>query len=116
MSLLTALWICSATACLAQVTVSLSNGVSLRIETSFGHPTGEETIAAEMKPSSGNSFYRIFRDQNGLAVFAYKLVIDRPGEDEYRLILQPAGSGLGNLDNGKPTPTFPTDRVLEPLE
>ena len=55
-------------------TVSLSNGVQMQIKTKLGQPTGQ-TVNIEMVRATGDSFYRIFRDQNNLATFAYELVI-----------------------------------------
>jgi len=100
------------TSCFCQVssTVSLSNGVQLRIA---GTPSPLKTA---LEPASGNSFYRIFRDENDLAVFAYELAVDRaPDGDQFRITAKPAGSDFAarfpKADGGKPTPTF-----SEPLE
>src|SRR6266436_417382 len=65
----------------ASSTISLSNGLELRIAANLGQPTGEETLHIEMHRASGDSFYRIFRDQNNLAVFAYELAVRRVGSD-----------------------------------
>src|SRR5215472_8783867 len=54
-------------------TITLSNGVQLTVEASFGQPTGQQSLKVGMTRASGDSFYRIFRDQNDLAVFAYEL-------------------------------------------
>lgn len=95
--------------------IALSNGVHLRIDTSFGEQTTQQ-IRAALEPAGGNSFYRIFRDQNGLAVYAYVLVVDRLSSDEFRLSLRPAGEEFAakfpQADGGKPTPTLPIARVL----
>ena len=100
--------------------ISLSNGVQLRIETVFGRPTGQQVITAEMAPATGNSFYRVFRDQNGLAVYAYELLVERlEGANDFRLTVKPAGAGLERsfprADGGKPTPTPSEDRQLTTL-
>ena len=96
----------------ASSTISLSNGATLRIHTTFGKP--------EMAPASGNSFYRIFRDQSSLFVYAYELAVDRPAEGhEFRLTIKPAGDAFAaqfpNADGGKPTPTLSEPRQLPPL-
>ncbi len=97
--------------------IDLSNGVHLKIETTFGNPTGQQVIQAALSPASGDSFYRIFRDQNGLAVYAYQLLVDRPGGgDDFRLTVKPAGTGFAQAfpgaDGGKPVPTIAADREL----
>ncbi len=97
--------------------IDLSNGVHLRIETSFGNPTGQQVIQAALSPASGDSFYRIFRDQNGLAVYAYELMVDRPGGgDDFRLTVKPAGVSFSQAfpgaDGGKPVPTISANREL----
>jgi hypothetical protein len=97
--------------------IALNNGVRLRIETSIGQPTGTTTVAPSMLPASGDSFFRVFRDQNNLAVYAYELVIDRPdGGDEFHLVVRPAGERFARLapnsDGGKPVPTVAENREL----
>jgi len=108
------LCLAGAAICLAQDSsvVSLSNGVQVRIAAS-GAPSALKT---ELAPATGNSFYRIFRDENGLAVYAYELMVDRtPDGTQFRLTEKPAGTEFAerfpNVDGGKPTPT-----VLEPRQ
>jgi hypothetical protein len=98
--------------CLAQVssTVSLSNGVQLRISNT---PT---SLKVDLQPASGNSFYRIFRDENNLAVYAYELQVERsPDGEQFRITAKPAGLDFAarfpDADGGKPTPT-----LSEPIE
>jgi hypothetical protein len=108
--------------CSAQLVsnVSLSNGVQLQISTDLGTPTGAQSITVEMLRASGNSFYRIFRDQNQLAVFAYELALDlsaagdrltataRPVETKFAALFP-------NVDAGKPVPTLSSDQRLGPI-
>jgi hypothetical protein len=108
--------------CLAQVSsrVSLSNGVELRIAASLGVSSGGDTLKVELAAASGNSFYRIFRDQNDLAVFAYEVAVTRgAGRDEFRITAKPAGAEFAtkfpNSDGGKPVPTLAEMRDLPPL-
>ncbi|HEX5431929.1 MAG TPA: hypothetical protein VFW83_08190 [Bryobacteraceae bacterium] len=101
----------------ASTSISLSNGVELQVAASFGHPTGQATLKAAMTPASGNSFYRIFRDQNGLAVFAYEFTVSvGEGGQSLGIAIQPAGTDFAqkfpNADAGKPVPTFPKARHL----
>ena len=112
MRILITLLMATVAACFAQLsaTVSLNNGVQLRIT---GTPS---PLKAELTPASGNSFYRIFRDENDLAVFAYELAVDRtPQGQQFRITAKPAGAEFAvrfpNADGGKPTPT-----LSEPLE
>lgn len=98
-------------------TVSLSNGVQLQISTTLGQPTGEQTVNIEMVRASGDSFYRIFRDQNNLAVFAYELVIHLdPSGNRLRAVAKPAETEFAArfpyADGGKPTPTLSSDQEL----
>jgi hypothetical protein len=93
--------------------VTLTNGVQLRISTT------STTLKARMEPASGNSFYRIFRDENGLAVYAYELAIDRtPDGEQFRMTAKPAGPEFAarfpNADGGKPTPTL-SEALESPL-
>src|ERR1700694_1471113 len=86
-------------------TISLSNGVQLRIATT---PT---SLKVQLEPASGNSFYHIFRDDTHLAVFAYELTVDRtPDGEQFRIAAKPAGLEFAdrfpNADGGKPTPTL----------
>lgn len=98
-------------------TVSLSNGVQLHITTTLGQPTGGQTVNIEMVRASGDSFYRVFRDQNNLAVFAYELVIHLdPSGNRLRAVAKPAETEFAArfpyADGGKPTPTFSSDQEL----
>jgi hypothetical protein len=102
--------------CSAQVSsvVSLSNGIQLRIyaQSAEGTPVALKT---EIQPASGNSFYRIYKDENGLAVFAYELAVERTADGEqFRVTAQSAGSEFAtqfpNADGGKPTPTISEPR------
>ena len=110
MRMLIALLFIPVTGSFAQLSsgVSLSNGVQLRMATT---PT---SLKAQLAPASGNSFYHIFRDENGLAVFAYELAVDRtPDGEQFRITAKPAGSEFAvrfpNADGGKPTPTLPEE-------
>src|SRR5580700_9979940 len=101
--------LCLVSVCFGQVSsnVSLSNGVQLSI--ACKSDTGALKIGLE--PASGNSFYRIFRDENNLAVFAYELAVERtPDGDHFRITAKPAGEDFAtkfpNADGGKPTPTL----------
>src|SRR5271166_5550416 len=94
---------------LAQVSsnVSLSNGVQLTI-TCNSNPSA---LKIALEPASGNSFYRLFRDENNLAIFAYELAVERtPDGDHFRVTAKPAGEDFAgrfpNADGGKPTPTL----------
>jgi hypothetical protein len=93
--------------------VSLSNGVQVRITGSAGGQAGE--LKAELAPASGNSFYRVFRDENNLAVYAYEVMVERtPDGEQFRVVARPAGSEFAarfpNADGGKPTPTLAEPR------
>lgn len=108
--------------CWAQVssTVSLSNGVELRIAATLGTPAGTDGLKIELAAASGNSFYRIFRDTSNLAVFAYELAVTRAaGRDEFQITVKPAGAEFAarfqNSDGGKPVPTLAATRDLAPL-
>jgi hypothetical protein len=101
-----------AAACWAQpsATVALSNGIRLRI--SAQSSTGNlDDLKVEMAPATGSSFYRIYRDQTGLAVFAYELKVERSSDGEqFRVSALPAEQDFAakypNADGGKPTPTL----------
>jgi hypothetical protein len=93
-------------------TVSLSNGVQLRIATTA------TSLKAQLEPASGNSFYHIFWDGD-LAAFAYELAVDRtPDGEQFRITAKPAGSEFAarfpNADGGKPTPTL-SEELGSPL-
>src|ERR1700733_1690311 len=97
--------------------ISGSNGVQIEITADLGKPTGQEQLTVEMARASGNSFYRIFRDQNKLAVFAYELTVDlasggnalvataKPVENEF-------AARYPNADAGKPVPSLSADHPL----
>ncbi|HWY48819.1 MAG TPA: hypothetical protein VNX70_15630 [Bryobacteraceae bacterium] len=92
--------------------VSLSNGVQLTI-TCNSNPSA---LKIDLEPASGNSFYRIFRDENNLAIFAYQLQVERtPDGDHFRITAKPAGDDFAakfpNADGGKPAPSLPEPRV-----
>lgn len=101
-----------AASCWAQesAAVTLSNGIQLRVtaQSSTGSIDG---LTVEMAPATGSSFYRIYRDQTGLAVFAYELKVERSSDGEkFRVSALPAEDEFAkkypNADGGKPTPTF----------
>jgi hypothetical protein len=95
--------------CVAQVSsnVSLSNGVQLTIACS----SNPDRLKIELDPASGNSFYRIFRDENNLVVFVYELLVERtPDGDHFHVTAKPASDDFfarfPNADGGKPAPTL----------
>src|SRR5579872_2465220 len=107
-----AIWIAFGTAAFGQfsATVALSNGVRLEIQAQ-PQPSAASGLKAEIQPASGNSFYRVYRDQNNLAVFAYELAVERTSDGmQFRLTARPAGDEFAarfpNADSGKPTPTL----------
>jgi hypothetical protein len=67
-----------------------------------------------MVRASGDSFYRIFRDQNDLAVFAYELRFDRSGSSKFVVTAHRAmdefASRFPSANGGKPVPSFSTDQ------
>src|ERR1700676_1445243 len=98
-----ALMILLAVECFAQVSssVSLSNGVQLTIACS----SNPERLKIELDPASGNSFYRIFRGENNLAVFVYELHVERAADgDNFRVTAKPAvddfAARFPNADGG----------------
>lgn len=106
------LW--AAVLCQAQVSadVALSNGVRVSVATLTDNGTPVKLKAA-LEPASGDSFYRIFRDENNLAVFAYELEVTRTSDgDDFRVNAKPATQAFAarfpNADGGKPTPTLST--------
>ena len=120
MRTLLAIWIGFAPAALAQfsATVSLSNGVRLTLVTQ-PQPPDASGLKAEIEPASGNSFYRIFRDENNLAVFAYELEVERTSDGtQFRATARPAGGDFAarfpNADLGKPIPTL-SQPIASPL-
>jgi hypothetical protein len=111
---ITLLFLAAAVLCHAQdsVRVSLSNGVQLTIiaRSDNGAPVALKT---SLEPASGDSFYRIFRDENNLAVFAYELEVTRTADGQnFRIRAQAATEAFAakypNADGGKPTPTLST--------
>lgn len=98
-------------------TVSLDNGVQLQVAANFGNPTGQETLTVQMARATGNSFYRIFRDQNQLAVYAYQLFFDLASDGSAVSATAKAYDGqfiqqFPYADAGKPTPTLSMERPL----
>ncbi len=107
-----AIWIAFGTAAFGQfsATVALSNGVRLEIQTQ-PQPGAASGLKAEIQPASGDSFFRIYRDQNNLTVFAYELAVERTSDGtQFRLTARPTGDEFAarfpNADLGKPTPTL----------
>jgi hypothetical protein len=112
MKTLAALATLHATICLGQTSsaISLSNGVRVRISAA-----GATALKTELAPASGNSFYRIFRDENHLAVFAYEIAVARtPEGDQFRVTARPYAqeftARFANADAGKPVPTLSAPR------
>ena len=90
--------------------VSLSNGVQLEISAQPA-PDSSSGLRTEIQPATGNSFYRIYWDENHLAVFAYELEVQRtPDGEQFRMTARPVGDAFAskfpNADAGKPTPTL----------
>ncbi len=109
---LTLLLLAVAASCFAQVSaqVSLSNGTQVTITTRSDTAT-PVALKTSLEPASGNSFYRIFRDENNLAVFAYELEVARTADGQnFRITGKPATEAFAarfpNADGGKPTPTL----------
>jgi hypothetical protein len=93
-------------------TISLSNGIELNVTAKLGQPTGEETLNVEMARASGDSFYRMFRDQNKLVVFAYELFVGSlAGSDGFHVTAKLVGTEFAarfpNADGGNRSPPFP---------
>src|ERR1700730_14863592 len=108
----TALLLAAASFCYAQISarVSLSNGVQLTVDTRSDNGT-PVALQTSLEPASGDSFYRIFRDENNLAVFAYELEVARTADGQnFRVPAKPATEAFAprfpNADGGKPTPTL----------
>ena len=117
--MLTAASACLSVAQLAS-TVSVSNGVEIKVVASLGKPTGEETLRVEMKRASGDSFYRIFKDQNNLVVFAYELAVSRSTDgNEFHFIAKPVEADFAakfpNADAGKPVPSLSSEHEFKAL-
>lgn len=103
----------AAASCHAQASarVALSNGIQLSIATRSDN--GPPKLMISLEPASGDSFYRIFRDDTNLAVFVYELQGSRTADGQnFRVSAKPAGADFAarfpNADGGKPTPTLPT--------
>lgn len=106
------LLLAAACSCSAQVSsrVSLSNGVQLTIDTRSDN-AAPVALKTSIEPATGDSFYRIFRDENNLAVFAYELAVARTSDGlQFRVTARPATEAFAahnpNADAGKPTPTL----------
>jgi hypothetical protein len=101
----------AAVPCYPQVSarVSLSNGTQVTITTHSDNGTAVK-LKTSLDPATGNSFYRIFRDENSLAVFAYALEVARTADGNFRITAKPATEAFAtrfpNADGGKPTPTL----------
>jgi len=107
-----AIWIAFGTAAFGQFssTVSLSNGVLVEVLTQ-PQPSAASGLQAEMQPASGNSFYRIYRDENNLVVFVYELAVQQTSDGkQFRVTARAAGDEFAarfpNADAGKPAPTL----------
>jgi hypothetical protein len=110
--MLIALLLLAAASCYAQTSarVSLSNGVQLTVAIRSDNAT-PVALKTSLEPASGDSFYRIFRDENNLAVFAYELEVARTADGEnFRVTAKAATEAFAtrfpNADGGKPTPTL----------
>jgi len=108
MRILAAFIILNATICRGQTSsaISLSNGVRVRISAN-----GTNGLSTELAAASGNSFYRVFRDGNHLAVFAYEIAVSRtPDGSQFRISARPYGGAFtarfAGADAGKPVPTL----------
>jgi hypothetical protein len=106
------LFLAAAVFCYAQVSaqVSLSNGTQVTITTRSDNGA-QIALKTSLEPATGNSFYRIFRDENNLAVFAYELEVARTADGlNFRITAKPATEAFAtrfpNADGGKPTPTL----------
>ena len=106
------LFLAAAVSCYAQVSaqVSLSNGTQVTITTRSDNGA-QIALKTSLEPATGNSFYRIFRDENNLAVFAYELEVARTADGlNFRITAKPATEAFAtrfpNADGGKPTPTL----------
>ncbi len=109
---ITLLLLAAAASCYAQVSaqVSLSNGTRVTITTRSG-AAAPVALKTSLEPATGDSFYRIFRDENNLAVFAYELEVVRTADGRnFRITAKPATEAFAirfpNADGGKPTPTL----------
>lgn len=101
-------------------TITLDNGVEIHVDANFGQPTGQENLTVQMVRGEPDHFYRIFRDQNQLAVYAYELSFDLSGNGAaVGATAQPYGEHFIQqfplADGGKPTPTLAEPRPIGPL-
>jgi len=76
-------------------------------------------VKIQQARAGGNSFYRIFRDQNDLVVFVYELAVDRSPDGEiFNITTRPATTNFAarfpNADGGKPAPTLSAEQRLPP--
>jgi hypothetical protein len=90
--------------------VALSNGVQLTISARAEEGT-PVALKVSLEPASGNSFYRVFRDENNLAVYAYELVVQRTADGQQfhvtaKAVTEDFAARFPNADGGKPTPTL----------
>ena len=90
--------------------VALSNGIQVSIATRSDNGT-PVALKTSLEAASGDSFYRIFRDENNLAVFAYELEVARTSDGQkFKVTAKPATEAFAarfpNADGGKPTPTL----------
>lgn len=95
--------------------VSLSNGIQLTIITRSDNGSAV-ALKTSLEPATGDSFYRIYRDENNLAVFAYEMEVARTADGKsFRVTARAATDAFAarypNADGGKPTPTL--SAVLE---
>jgi hypothetical protein len=93
----------------------LSNGVEITI-TAKSDRGISAALKVNFEPATGNSFYRIYRDENNLAIFAYELLVECTSDgDHFRATVQPVGDEFAakfpNADGGKPTPTLSEPRT-----
>jgi hypothetical protein len=101
----------AAVCCSAQnsARVALSNGIQVSITAQSDN--GPPKLNISLDPASGDSFYRILRDDNNLAVFVYELQVTRTADGEnFRVTAKPATQDFAarfpDADGGKPTPTL----------
>jgi hypothetical protein len=74
--------------------VSLSSGVQLTISTRSGDGT-EVGLKTSLEPATDESFYRIFRDENNLAVIAYEHEVARTADGQnFRVTAKSASEAL----------------------
>jgi hypothetical protein len=90
--------------------ISLSNGVMVSIVVAGSASTARPWTPG-LEPASGNSFYRIYRDENNLTVFAYEIAVERAGDgDQFRVTAKAAtvefAARFPYADAGKPVPTL----------